>query len=106
MSYRFMRVVVFFDLPTLTSENRREYVRFRKYLLKTGFMMLQESVYCKLALNGTAVRTISEGIHKNKPPEGLVQLLTVTEKQYAKMDFIIGEIKSEVLDTDERLVIL
>ena len=106
MSYRFMRVVVFFDLPTLTSENRREYVRFRKYLLKTGFMMLQESVYCKLALNGTAVRTIIEGIHKNKPPEGLVQLLTVTEKQYAKMDYIIGESKSEVIDTDERLVIL
>ena len=101
-----MRVVVFFDLPTLTSENRREYVRFRKYLLKTGFMMLQESVYCKLALNGTAVRTISEGIHKNKPLEGLVQMLAVTEKQYAKMDYIIGESKSEVIDTDERLVIL
>ena len=106
MSYRFMRVLVFFDLPTLTSENRREYVRFRKYLLKTGFMMLQESVYCKLALNGTAVRTINEGIHKNKPPEGLVQLLAVTEKQYAKMELIIGEIKSDILDTDERLVIL
>ena len=101
-----MRVLVFFDLPTLTSENRREYVRFRKYLLKSGFMMLQESVYCKLALNGTTVKTIIDGVHKNKPLEGLVQLLTVTEKQYAKMDFIIGEVKSEVLDTDERLVVL
>lgn len=68
--------------------------------------MLQESVYCKLALNGTAVQGIVDHIHKNKPPEGLVQLLTVTEKQYAKMDFIIGETKSEVLDSDERLVIL
>ena len=34
------------------------------------------------------------------------QLLTVTEKQYSKMDFIVGEIKSEVLNSDERLVIL
>lgn len=101
-----MRVLVFFDLPVVTSEQRRSYVKFRKFLLKSGFMMLQESVYCKLALNGTAANGIIESIHKNKPPEGLVQLLTVTEKQYAKMDLIIGEAKKEVLDSDERLVIL
>jgi CRISPR-associated protein Cas2 len=101
-----MRVLVFFDLPVMTGEQRREYTRFRKYLLKSGFMMLQESVYCKLALNGTVVRGIVDNVHKNSPSEGLVQLLTVTEKQYAKMDFIVGENKSEVLDSDERLIIL
>ena len=98
LSYRFMRVLVFFDLPVITGENKRAYRKFRKYL--------QESVYCKLALNGTAVKAIVDNVHKNKPEEGLIQLLTVTEKQYAKMDIVIGETKSEVLDTDERLVIL
>ncbi|MCM1210941.1 MAG: CRISPR-associated endonuclease Cas2 [Blautia sp.] len=101
-----MRVLVFFDLPVVTGEQRRNYVKFRKFLLKSGFLMLQESVYCKLALNGTAVRGIVDNVHKNSPPEGLVQLLTVTEKQYAKMDLIIGETKNEVLDSDERLVVL
>lgn len=101
-----MRVLVFFDLPVLTSENRRAYAKFRKFLLKSGFMMLQESVYCKLALNGSIVRTIVDNVHKNKPEEGLVQILTVTEKQYAKMDIVVGEMKSEILDSDERLVIL
>ena len=84
MSYRFMRVLVLFDLPVLTGDQRREYARFRKFLLKSGFLMLQESVYCKLALNTTAVNGIVDQIHKNKPEEGLVQLLTVTENQYAK----------------------
>ena len=106
MSYRFMRVLVLFDLPVLTGDQRREYARFRKFLLKSGFLMLQESVYCKLALNTTAVNGIVDQIPKNKPEEGLVQLLTVTEKQYAKMDLIVGNVKSEVLNTDERLVIL
>ena len=101
-----MRVLVFFDLPVVTGEQRREYTKFRKFLLKSGFLMLQESVYCKLALNGTAVNGIVDNVHKNSPPEWLVQLLTVTEKQYSKMDFIVGEIKSEVLNSDERLVIL
>ena len=90
----------------MTGEQRNAYVTFRKFLLKSGFMMLQESVYCKLALNGTAVRSIVDNVHKNSPKEGLVQLLTVTQKQYAKMDLIIGEVKSEILDSDERLVIL
>ena len=103
---KFMRMIVFFDLPVVKSEHRRAYARFRKFLLKNGFMMLQESVYCKLALNGTAANTIISNVHKNKPEEGLVQLLTVTEKQYAKMDIIVGDIKREVLDSDERLVIL
>ena len=101
-----MRVLVFFDLPVLTSENRRAYAKFRRFLLKNGFLMLQESVYCKLAVNSSAVNAIVDNVHKNKQEEGLIQLLTVTEKQYAKMDIILGQVKSEVLDTDERLVIL
>lgn len=101
-----MRVLVFFDLPVLTGEQRREYVKFRKFLLRSGFMMVQESVYCKLALNGTVVKSIVEQVHKNSPEEGLIQLLTVTEKQYKKMDYIIGEAKGEILDSDERLVVL
>lgn len=106
MSYRFMRVMVFFDLPVLTAKNRRDYRAFRKHLIKNGFMMLQESVYCKLVPNSTAGDAVAENIKKNKPPEGLVQLLKVTEKQYEKMEYVVGSRKSDVLDTDERLVII
>lgn len=101
-----MRVIVFFDLPVLTGEQRKSYANFRKFLLRSGFLMVQESVYCKLALNGSAVNAIVDNVKKNSPNDGLIQLLTVTEKQYSKMDLIIGNVKSEVLDTDERLVIL
>ncbi|MDD3092982.1 MAG: CRISPR-associated endonuclease Cas2, partial [Clostridia bacterium] len=51
MSYRYMRIIVFFDLPTVSYAERREYTRFRKFLIRSGFLMMQESVYCKLAHN-------------------------------------------------------
>lgn len=105
MSYRYMRVLVLFDLPTVTIEDRKSYVKFRKYLIKNGFMMLQESVYCKLALNSTVANAISAGIKTNKPEAGLVQLLVITEKQFSKMEFITGSKTSDILDTDERLVV-
>lgn len=99
-----MRVIVFFDLPTENYEDRRNYSRFRKFLLKNGFMMLQESVYSKLALNQTVASSISENVRRNKPPKGLVQLLVITEKQYSKMEFIIGEAHSDIITTDERFI--
>ncbi|MEG0963418.1 MAG: CRISPR-associated endonuclease Cas2 [Lachnospiraceae bacterium] len=101
-----MRVMVFFDLPSVSANDHREYTRFHKHLVKSGFVMMQESVYCKLALNTTASDAIVENIRKNKPIAGLVQVLTVTEKQFSKIEYILGENTSEVLDSDERLVIL
>ena len=69
MNYRYMRVLVMFDLPVLTSKNMRDYRKFRKYLIRSGFLMLQESVYCKLAPNSVAADSIIDNIRKNKPPE-------------------------------------
>lgn len=98
--------MVMFDLPITTSEGRREYTLFRKYLIKSGFLMLQESIYCKIAQNQTMADSIVENVKKNKPTEGLVQILKITEKQYSKMEYIVGTANSEVLNTDERLIVL
>lgn len=101
-----MRIIVFFDLPSVTSSERKEYRSFRKLLLKNGFIMLQESVYSKIALNATVVNYLIEALRRGKPPNGSIQVLTVTEKQYGKIEFIIGERQTTILDSDERLVIL
>ena len=95
-----------FDLPVETTAQRREYTKFRKYLNKNGFLMMQESIYCRLAQNSSAADFLVDNVRKNKPPEGLVQALTITEKQFGKIEYIVGEKKTEVLDNDERLVIL
>ncbi len=95
-----------FDLPVTTSEDMRQYTKFRKYLLKSGFIMMQESVYSKLALNATVAEAIVGNLRKNKPETGLVQALTMTEKQFQKIEFIVGDSKSNVLDSDERLIVL
>ena len=97
---------MFFDLPVTTAEDRRAYTRFRKYLMRSGYMMMQESVYCKLALNMTAANELMENVRRNKPDKGLIHMLTVTEKQFSRMEIVLGEFHSEVLSTDERMVIL
>lgn len=101
-----MRMIVFFDLPTETAEDRRAYRRFRTGLIKNGFIMMQESVYCRLLLNATAERTAREAIRRLRPPSGLVQIMTVTEKQFSRIEYLTGEFHSDIISTDERTVVL
>lgn len=105
-SLRFMRIIVFFDLPTETNEDKRAYRHFRKALMKDGFIMMQESVYTKLLTTPSVENSVKNLIRKNKPEKGIVQTLTVTEKQFSKMEFVVGEYHSDIIDTEERLLIL
>lgn len=100
-----MRILVFFDLPTETPEDRTNYRHFRTGLIKNGFIMLQESVYCRLLIAPSQEKAVVEAISKQKPPKGLVQLLTVTEKQFSKMVYLVGETHSDILSTEDRVVI-
>ena len=101
-----MRIIVFFDLPTETTWDRKNYRLFRKGLIRNGFFMMQESVYCRMVLNQTAQKTVLANLRKIKPPRGLVQVLTITEKQFANMECITGKFQNDMIDSDERLVIL
>ena len=101
-----MRILVFFDLPTQTLEDKREYLKFRKFLIKKGFIMLQESVYAKIALNQTVSNSIAELVRQNKPNNGIVQMLVVTEKQYEKMEYVVGGKHTDIIDSDEKVLFI
>jgi len=97
--------MVFFDLPTDTAEDKRNYARFRKFLIKDGFMMLQFSVYTKLAINKTVASQVRKRIEKNKPPKGNIAVMEITEKQFADIEWILGSKQGNILDTTDRLTI-
>lgn len=101
-----MRILVFFHLPVVSLEEKRAYRMFRKFLLQSGFLMMQESVYSKLVLNTTAAHAMMMRIRENSPRQGLIQMLMVTEKQYGNIELVIGNMESEVINTTDRLVIL
>ena len=101
-----MRIIVFFDLPVETGEDRRNYRRFRKALIKNGFIMMQESVYSKLMTSPSVEKSVNNLIQNYKPPRGLVQSLVVTERQYNNMKYVVGERNDDIIDSEERLIVL
>ncbi|MCC3351795.1 CRISPR-associated endonuclease Cas2 [Ruminococcus albus] len=98
MVNRFMRIMVFFDLPVTTKNDRKEYAKFRKFLINDGFIMIQFSVYSRTVRNHDDAKKHCKTIEANLPPKGSVRVLTVTEKQYDSMKLLVGErLKSENL---------
>lgn len=106
MRDRVMRTIVFFDLPNIYSKDKRNYLLFRKYLLSEGFIMMQESVYSKIVLNQQQSKFLLERLKRNAPKKGIIQVFTITEKQYSQIEYIIGEHNSKIIDNEDRLVVL
>ncbi|HEM3522591.1 TPA: CRISPR-associated endonuclease Cas2 [Streptococcus suis] len=106
MSYRYMRMLLMFDMPTETVDERRAYRKFRKFLINEGFIMHQFSVYSKLLLNNSASNAMLERLKANNPKKGNITLLTVTEKQFARMIYLHGQRDDCIGNTDSRIVFL
>ena len=86
-----MRMIVFFDLPTKTRKNKKDYVRFRRFLLQDGFDMIQFSVYCRIIVGKDGEMQHYQRLKTHLPSEGSVRCITVTEKQYADIQFLVGK---------------
>jgi len=100
-----MWLFTMFDLPVDTRAARREYTRFRKTLLVEGFCMLQYSVYaryCPSEEAGIAHRRCIQGV---LPPHGQVRLLTVTDRQFGKMEVFYGKSRQPVEEPPAQLML-
>lgn len=99
-----MRLILFFDLPVETSKQRRDYRHFVKNLKKNGFYMMQESVYIKLSIDSKNAQTSVMKIKRIVPSEGRISVLTITEQQFLKIDNLLGENITDVVNSDERII--
>ena len=86
-----MRVMVFFDLPVTTKEERRLATQFRHFLLNDGYHMLQFSVYARLCNSVENAEVHYRRLARVTPRGGSIRCMVVTEKQYAGMRLIAGK---------------
>lgn len=105
-SLRVMRLILFFDLPVVSDRDKRAYTHFLKALKRQGFYMLQYSVYIKLNMDQRAAESSVKQVKEILPKDGYIAVLMVTEKQFASIQYLLGEPDSDVIADDERLVII
>lgn len=90
---KFMRLLVFFDLPVKTASERKAATGFRNFLLKDGYHMVQYSVYTRICNGNDSVAKHEARLKLNLPSAGSVRSLVITERQYDAMKILLGEAK-------------
>lgn len=98
-----MWVLVFFDLPTETKKERREYTEFRKKLVKDGFTMFQFSMYLRHCPSRENADVHIRRVKASLPPAGNVGILCITDKQFGQIEIFSGLKKVESRDTPQQL---
>jgi CRISPR-associated protein Cas2 len=90
-------LMVAFDLPVQTPEQRKRATDFRKFLLDDGYQMIQFSVYARACVTFARQETHIERVKKNLPPEGSVRAIFVTRSQWERSFVIYGSPAAEEL---------
>lgn len=93
--YRIMWILVFFDLPTETKKDRKNYARFRKELLKDGFTMFQFSIYIRHCSSRENRNVHIKRVKRFIPEKGTVGILSITDKQFGMMQIYEGRKRTE-----------
>ena len=101
--YRLLWVFVFFDLPTETKKDRKNYARFRKRLIQDGFTMIQYSIYSRHCNSRENADVHITRVKTFLPPKGEVIIFTLTDKQFGMMEFFKGIEKSDKPPSPQQL---
>ena len=88
--YRILWVFVYFDLPTTTKKERKEYTKFRKGLLQDGFGMIQYSIYARHCSSRENAEVHKKRVKRALPPKGDVIIFEITDAQFGRMEFFHG----------------
>lgn len=102
-AYRTMWLFVMFDLPTETKRDRHNAARFRKRLLENGFTMLQYSIYLRHCASKENATVHRNRVHAMLPPEGSVNILAVTDKQFGRMEIFFNTKQRTALPEPQQL---
>jgi CRISPR-associated protein Cas2 len=88
--YRIMWILVLWDLPTETAEERKLAAGFRKKILADGFTMFQFSIYLRHCPSTENADVHKQRVKNMLPPKGHVGILSITDKQFGGMEIFYG----------------
>ncbi len=94
-------ILMFFDLPMQTKEEKKEYSRFKKELRKNGYVSIQESVSIKLLHNSAQNKCELEKLHSISPKIGSVYALPVCISDFKKLASLSSEVFNFNFFTDD-----
>lgn len=83
-------LLVAFDLPVVTKQEKRRALTFRNFLLDDGYRMIQFSVYARSCVTFSRQKTHLDRLRAHIPEEGHVRAIYVTRAQWERSIIMQG----------------
>lgn len=101
-----MMVLLLFDLPRNTIEERKSAHQFQKRLVRLGFTMKQFSVYEREVRNQSNMKKLIEVICAQLPEEGLISLYQLPNEVSNAQLQILGNGVVKLVKSGPKIVIV
>lgn len=97
--------VIFYDVAT-TEKDKKEYTKMRRKMLRSGYYMLNESVYAKRGATYEALESFVLSLRNYNYTHSNIKALILTQNSFDKMLYVTGEktIADVMLDNKTFLV--
>ena len=105
MSERHNVILLFYDLPTVSSGDKKAGTEFRKNLIRSGYQRIQKSVYVKLVRNSRTINTELANLRKILPQNGDVKALSISLNEFQSLISLTGEAFNMKIFADDMVVI-
>lgn len=101
--YRILWILVFFDLPTETKQEKKVASKFRKEIMRDGFAMFQFSIYLRHCSSRENADVHIKRVKNLLPEKGHIGIMTITDKQFGLMELFYGKKEKALPDTPQQL---
>ena len=98
-----MWILVFFDLPTETKKDKRQYRLFVQRLEKDSFQRFQWSIFLRHCPSRENMEVHIRRVKSFLPPKGHIAILHVTDKQFGMMELFIAQKKEDLPNIPQQL---
>jgi len=104
-AYRLMWMMVMYDLPVVDEKERKIAAKFRKFMEKEGFSMVQFSVYAKFCGTREKAEAQKKVIEEKLPEKGKVSIIQFTDKQFGDIVHLTNRKRVKSKEYPDQLVL-
>lgn len=98
--------MILYDIEMNSPSKLREYRKFKKNLDKSGYSMVQESVYIKQINDKSQAKRLGNEISLNAPKYSNIRGLILTQSMYESIEVLSGklEFNEKILRKENKVI--
>lgn len=100
------KIILLYDIPCKTKEEKQRSVKYNKFIKKIGFIYIQNSVYVMTVYSKEKFKTLQRDLKLASPKDSNIRLIKLTKEQFSQIQLLSGDIteREKILSNKYRIL--